>query len=362
MIDVDRARVLAYRVAAHQFDGAGGSPPVLSLGVQDTPYGSAALALAARRATPDDSLSLVWSTRGAPHLHRTADLPALAAALWPMSDADASTRIATGAIKDGAKLGIAAFTATATAINKILAGRTSPIRKGELSGQVSARIPEPLTYWCKVCQSRHISGALLQQAGLPGGARLLVAGQATSFVPIDGWPGVPENATGTDAVVSAYLRLLGPATPADAAKFLGTSQTAARPAWPNGLAEVLIDGRSAWLPADRIEALRAAPTPRLVRLLPPSDPFLQARDRMLLLPDKSRHKALWGVLGNPGALLVGGEIVGTWRVRKAGKTDVEVRVTPFERLASDTRRCVEDEARRVGDVRQASDVRVTIDS
>jgi hypothetical protein len=371
MVEVDRAQVLAYRASAQEFDGVDGPADglaVSSLGVQDTPYGSAALALAARRSVADDSLTLVWSTRGAPHLHRGSELPALAAALWPLSDADARTRIATGAIKEGAKLGLAAFTAAATAVQKLAAewtaaGRTDPISKSELSETVSARIPASLTFWCKVCQSQHLSGALLQQVGLPGGMQLRVAGQSAAYLPIDGWPGVPDAAAGTDALVSTYLRLLGPATPAEAAKFLGTTQAAARPAWPaDGLVEVRVDGRPAWLPADRVDALRTTPAQRLVRLLPPGDPWLQARDRELLLPDKARHKALWGVLGSPGALLVDGEIAGTWRVRKAGKSAVEVAVTPFDALPVRVRREIEQEAGRVAEVRQAADVRIEIGS
>ena len=58
----------------------------------------------------------------------------------------------------------------------------------------------------------------------------------------------------------------------------------------------------------------------LVRLLGGFDLFLQGEDRQLLVPDKSRHKRLWPVLGRPGAVLFGVEIVGTWRPKAAGRT------------------------------------------
>ena len=132
---VDREQVLAYRVAAQQLDRPGvrraADLAVLALGVQDTPYGSARLALAARGAADpdDDRLELVWSMRGAPHLHRRAELPTLAAALWPLSDADAARRIR-GQIRAGARLGLAAFRATAEAFQAVV---TTERERGEVS-------------------------------------------------------------------------------------------------------------------------------------------------------------------------------------------------------------------------------------
>ena len=42
-----------------------------------------------------------------------------------------------------------------------------------------------------------------------------------------------------------------------------------------------------------------------------STSFLQARDRDLIVPDTSKHKALWPILDGPAP--TGTEIVGTWR-------------------------------------------------
>ena len=363
--DVDRQRVLAYRVAAHQLDRPGVRPAdlaVLDLGAQDTPYGSARLALAARvpaaTGLDDDRLELVWSTRGAPHLHRRAGLPALAAALWPLSDADAARRIA-GQIRDGAALGLAAFRATAEAFRAVV---TTEMDKGEVSRAVSDRIPAELSYDCRACAARHVSGALFQQAGLAGGVRLVVSGRSARLAPLAHWPGPPEAAAGTAALVLAYLRLHGPATVGDVAGFLGTTATELRRVWPTGLAEVRVDGRSAWLPADRLDALRTAEPVPLVRLLPPGDPFLQARDRDLLVPERAHQQQLWRMLGNPGALLVAGEVAGTWRARQAARGRLELTVTPFARLSKRIGRDLDAEAETVRAARGAAEVRVRVDA
>ena len=361
-VDVDRARVLAYRVAAQELHRGSLRPSelaVLDLGVPDVPQGSARQALAARTdaALDDDAVVLLWTLRGAPHLHRRTDLPALAAALWPLSDADATTRIASTQIKEGARLGIAAFQAAAEAMRDAV---TAPIGRGDVSTAVSARIPPSLTYWCRVCAAQHISGSLFQQVGMPAGVQIVPGTSPATLAPIDGWAGIPRRAAGTESVVGAYLRLLGPATLAEVAKYIATTQTELRPAWPDGLVEVRVDGRRTWLPEDRLEELRSAPRPRLVRLLPPSDPYLQARDRALIVPDKDRQAAVWRILGNPGALLADGEIAGVWRARMAGRRRLEVTVTPFEPLSARVRAAIDEEAAVVAAARGFGDVRVRV--
>ena len=118
-----------------------------------------------------------------------------------------------------------------------------------------------------------------------------------------------------------------------------------------------MDGRAAYLPAEQLDALRTAPDPEVVRLLGPFDPYLQARDRNLIVPDKSRHKKLWPVLGRPGVLLVDGEIAGTWRTKSAAKK-LTITVEPFGPLRKSAWPDVDAEAERVASVRGAQDVSV----
>ena len=62
-------------------------------------------------------------------------------------------------------------------------------------------------------------------------------------------------------------------------------------------------------------------------------------DRELLIPDYTRRSELWTSRVWPGAVLVDGEIVGTWRRANANMT-----VRPWRRLARAEREAVEAEA------------------
>jgi hypothetical protein len=347
-MNVTRAQVLAYRYLAHGLaDGVAPSGALLDLGVQDT-SGSAVQALAAR-GLPASRLATVWSFRGAPHLHRSADLTALSVALWPLSEADALTRLAglgTTLRKTGGS-GLAAVTATAEAVRSVVRG---PTTKGDLSARVSKKLDTLYCFWCRGCQATHVHDQLLRLAALHGGVRNEGAAPVT-FVPIPGWPGVPASAAGTERLVSAYLTLHGPATPTDAGGFLGTTGAAVKPVWPGGLAEVSVDGRTAWLPPSSVAALKDAPRPQGVRLLPPSDPYLQMRDRELLVPDAARRKAVWTVLAWPGVVVVDGEVAGTWRAKQAGRGRLVFTVTAFGPVPP---KALDAEAARVAAVRGAA--------
>jgi Winged helix DNA-binding domain len=177
--------------------------------------------------------------------------------------------------------------------------------------------------------------------------------------PIDGRPRIPRKAAGTESLVRAYLTFLGPATESEVASFLGTNRLLVGPVWPDDLSEVSIDGKRAWLPRTKLSALKEAKPEHMVRLLPPYDPYLQARDRGLLLEDKAQRKSLWrGVLGAPGALLVDGEISGVWRAKMAGKKRLVVTVDAFGSPNRRTKTAVEKEAEVVAAARGASDVEV----
>ena len=75
--------------------------------------------------------------------------------------------------------------------------------------------------------------------------------------------------------------------------------------------------------------------------MPSGDPFflLQRADRDLLVPNETDRARLWTPRVWPGALLLSGEIAGTWR-RSSAVVDVQ----PWRRLSRSEREAVEEEA------------------
>jgi hypothetical protein len=357
-LQVGRAQVIAYRVAALGLAERGKDRPgdlaVLDLGVQEYTPGSVRVALAARTSADldDDRLIMVWAARGAPHLHRRSDLRALAKALWPFSDADATSRIQSQQIREGMKLGIAAFTATAEAMRKVV---TKSMPRGEVSTQVSKLVPKSLTYDCRSCGARHIAGNVWQHSGLPGGVQVESRGKDATLGPIKNWPGVPEKNEGIDDLIRLYLRLLGPATPAEVAKYFGSAPAEMKRIWPEDLVEISVDGRRTWLPKSSVPDLKSAKAASGVRLLPGMDALLQCRDRDLLVPSRDQQKEVWKVLGNPGVVLVDGEVAGVWRAKMAGRKRIDLTVTPFGSLTAKARKAVETEADQVARARGADE-------
>jgi hypothetical protein len=142
-----------------------------------------------------------------------------------------------------------------------------------------------------------------------------------------------------------YLHVFGPATAASFAQWAGialaqglaTFQTLAR-----SLSSVRTPIGDAWILSRDEETLRAAPgPPAAARLLPSGDTYylLQGADRELLVPDAARRAALWTSRVWPGAVLVAGEVVGTWR-----RAQANLSVEPWRRLTRAERNAVETEA------------------
>jgi hypothetical protein len=142
-----------------------------------------------------------------------------------------------------------------------------------------------------------------------------------------------------------YLHVYGPTTAAAFATWAGIGAVEARVAFDSlsgSLAPVRTPiGDASILARDEPAFREPSGPPAAARLLPSGDAYwlLQGRDRELLLPDAAQRASLWTPRVWPGAVLVSGEIVGTWR-RAHAKLSIEV----WRKLTRADREAVEAEA------------------
>ena len=138
-----------------------------------------------------------------------------------------------------------------------------------------------------------------------------------------------------------HLHIFGPAGSEAFAKWAGIGvQTAARAF--DDLSSELVPVRTphgdAFMLARDEPTIREAPSPAAAaRLLPSGDAYTlhgTAEERAFLVPNAKRRGELWTPRVWPGALLVAGEIVGTWR-RAQRKVTIQVwkRLSRVEREA-----------------------------
>jgi hypothetical protein len=142
-----------------------------------------------------------------------------------------------------------------------------------------------------------------------------------------------------------YLHVYGPTTADAFATWAGIGAAEGRATF-DSLRRSLLGVRTpigeSWILARDEPAFREAPgPPAAARLLPSGDAYylLQGPDRELLIPDARLRGELWTSRVWPGAVLVGGEIVATWR-----RANEKLTVQPWRRLSRTQRDAVEAEA------------------
>ena len=142
-----------------------------------------------------------------------------------------------------------------------------------------------------------------------------------------------------------YLHVSGPATPEAFAAWAGL-KAAARATFDElstELTPVRTPIGDAWILA-RDESLFREPAgpPAPARLLPSGDTYFLFWDaeRELLIPDAAQRAELWTSRVWPGAVIVAGEVVGTWR-----RAQADLSVQSWRRLTRAQRDAVEAEAR-----------------
>lgn len=164
------------------------------------------------------------------------------------------------------------------------------------------------------------------------GRRQGISPTFTSFKNWIGRPFVP-NPEGERALVRKFLHCYGPANVNAFAGWLGACPKQARRMWSTASAEmtpVSVDGKTAYmLTEDMPRLLAPGEGEGRLLLLGAHDPYLDIKDRAVLLPDTSLHKVVWKTVGNPNVILRDGLVIGIWKT-KTVKENLEISMTIFE--------------------------------
>lgn len=391
---VSRDNVVAFRLHAHHLTTRLGEDEMLhaaaACGIQNSPPGSALLALHARvrgltqdrldGAVADDrSLLQSWCMRGSPYYVPTADAPVFTAGVLPPTE-EAMRQFILGAGPSVDKLGLSlseTVELTGPEIRDVLTGRQLAI--DEFGKELAERIAPKLSkeqrgIWEE--EGPHAAGQPLGEAIVHFCIRILTLqgvvcfaprdGNKAPFVLVDEW--LDDPIPGTDPEVARaellrrYLRCYGPSTRVDFAAWLGVRAGDANPWWSLVEGEMTqVDfGRKTWILTEDLDALRSPPTPKGVRLFPPRDPYTQLRDRETVV-DKKYHRDVWKTVGDPGTVLVDGEIVGIWRPRKSGR-NLSITIKTFDSLGGQVKKSVATEAEQIATLRGASNAKVEFDT
>jgi hypothetical protein len=359
-------------------------------GIQNSPPGSALLALHARvrnltqeqvtdAVARKKSLLQTWCMRGSPFYFPTSDAPVFTTGVLPPSE-KAMRHFLPGMEQALDKLGISLIEAvelTSAEIGDVLSGRRLAITQlgAEIATRIARRLPK---------RQRDIwedEGPYAPRQPLGEGVvhfciRILTlqrvvcfaprTGNTAPFVLVDEWLGhpIPDIAPklARAELLRRYLRCYGPSTRGDFAVWAGIHARDTEPWWSlveDELTQVEFSDTS-WILTEDLDALRSAPMPKGVRLLPPHDPYTQMRDRETIV-DKQYHREVWKTVGDPGTVLADGKITGTWRPRKNGRK-LTITIKTFGSLPDRDRKSLHGEAEQIAPLRGASSVDVEFDA
>jgi hypothetical protein len=380
-----RRQVLAFRLRrqhlARRLGAARMAEVTATCSVRNSPPGSAQVALLARvNGVSEERVSEALSDRRLVEVHGPRMVPALVRpedmavfTVGGIGSDDASLRETIGSKVTAKRLAEAdirpteALARVVEAAQAELAGGARS--RGALSAAMTARLPEMMSLWCQVCGSRHVDEGLFRLPGAVGVYCIAPrSGRGVCYVRVDEWLGIKIPAVGSAAARDAgrellrrFLRCYGPATPGDFADWTRIGVADARRRFTelaDDLQEVSWDGQKGSVLREDIDELRGARPPSGVRLLPPSDPYLLARDRATLIPDPSMRKVVWPAIGAPGTLVVDGEIVAAWRSQKKG-TVLRVQIRYFDRPVANATGLIEQEAQLLAELRGCRTAEVT---
>lgn len=354
MMQVSAQSIRRYRLWAHGLAERRGKEHAVqsagACGLQNTPPGAWEASLFARvqglspaemnaLLHPEKSLLQAWSLRGAPIVFPAGEADVFLSALIPRAGEEWIYTRGIGLALDALGMPFDELLQSLMGVMPVLDNETVH-SKASLDQLLAEHMlplipPDKRDIWTSPSMygqpdRQTVGGAvvsfLLRPCALLG---LVVFGErrgsSPAFTSFKGWLGRPltPRPEAVQLLVRRFVHCYGPTTPRALAQRLGCTPAQARRMWAACAQEmeaVQAEGLQAFiLSADR-QALADPPAPqRPWLLLGPHDPYLDQRDRDILLPDKARQRRVWQTVSNPGAILHDGAIAGTWTAtKKAG--------------------------------------------
>lgn len=151
-----------------------------------------------------------------------------------------------------------------------------------------------------------------------------------------------DPATARRELARRFLHVFGPSTEQRFGAWAGITAGSVGGAFADlDVVDVRTPIGDAQMLAEDLDTIGETDSSDGVRLLPSGDTYYLhwGEERELLVPDADRQGELWTSRVWPGAVLVDGEIVGTWR-----RSQHQVAVTPWRRLSAATKSAIEAEA------------------
>jgi hypothetical protein len=336
----------------------------------------------------DKTLVELWAMRGSPVVIPEEDLPYFTVGLCPIDEAGVLDGIVGGMDLLIATAGISAMQLLDRLCERaleVLDGHV--LTKREFGEALVPAIPKQL---------RERLGA----AGSGGGINPLIfltlsaarlislrgifvmapreGGREPSFVRTDQWLGRTQRsvdaAEAQAELVRRFLRAFAPATAQDLAWWANPqSSPAARKADEAHAAEIwrlVADevtgverptGAGAFALTSDLDRLADPPQLAGVRLIPPYDPLLMARDRENLVA-RQHHGRLWRSTHNPGVVLANGRLIAAWTARKHGRR-LNITIEPLDgAIDRATRDAIEEEAMLIGALRECAGVTLDVET
>ncbi len=359
-------QILAFRLARSGLNGrdAKDLAEAAACPASDFARDAALLALAARlqgltrerydEAVDSGTLVVAHVVRAAIHALAPRDLALYGRPLISSDDDELGRQLGQQARRLAAEKGFAPTDALeeVTEATRAALGGGRTLSKNELHEELRGRVGADLMPWCRGCKSHHVAPMLWRYAVVKAAARL---DSQRRYV-----LGKPGRAPAASEAVRRFLHFYGPATSRDFAEWAGLSRPHAQRLWAEiegDLDEVAVGKGKAWAVSEDIAALESPPASAGIRLIPPGDPYLQKANRPLLAPEDDLRKRLFRPVASPGVVLKDGVLAGLWRVKAKGRK-AEITVELLRRVS---RSDLEDEARRISDLRGASETILVLD-